>query len=220
MITHIRMKNFKSWEDSDKVELAPLTGFFGTNSSGKSSLLQMLLLLKQSIDRDQTIFFGDGNSLVNLGSFREVIHGHKAKEKLELEFGCTIQNPFTIKISDEAIDIDSFIFDISIREASRSPVVENICYTVGAEGNHKIVCQNGEIYYRNPQNPEANYRLGHLSMKSFYGSPESGLVRALEAVQGFSFAFEKTIFAYLLPRPNSGGSSTGIQLVRQPSSTY
>ena len=42
MITHIRVKNFKSWEDSGEVKLAPLTGFFGTNSSGKSSLLQML----------------------------------------------------------------------------------------------------------------------------------------------------------------------------------
>ena len=43
MITHIRMKNFKSWLDSGEVKLAPLTGFFVTNSSGKSSLLQMLL---------------------------------------------------------------------------------------------------------------------------------------------------------------------------------
>lgn len=41
MITHIQVKNFKSWKDSDNVELAPLTGFFGTNSSGKSSLLQI-----------------------------------------------------------------------------------------------------------------------------------------------------------------------------------
>ncbi|MYB65563.1 AAA family ATPase, partial [Candidatus Poribacteria bacterium] len=50
MITHIRMKNFKSWKDSSEVKLAPLTGFFGTNSSGKSSLLQMLLLLKQTAE--------------------------------------------------------------------------------------------------------------------------------------------------------------------------
>ena len=69
MITHIRMKNFKSWKDSGKVKLAPLTGFFGTNSSGKSSLLQMLLLLKQTIGTDEILFFGDEDSLVNLGSF-------------------------------------------------------------------------------------------------------------------------------------------------------
>ena len=29
MITHIRVKNFKSWQDSGEVEFAPLTGFFG-----------------------------------------------------------------------------------------------------------------------------------------------------------------------------------------------
>ncbi len=194
MITHIRMKNFKSWEDSGKVKLAPLTGFFGTNSSGKSSLLQMLLLLKQTADHpdlNEVIFFGHDSSLVNLGNFREVIHGHKAEEKLELEFGCTIQNPFTIKVSDEAIDLDSFIFETAIGEENRSPVGKNICYTVGTDANHKIIWQNGEIYYRNPQNPGTNNYLGNLSIKSFYGSSQAGTIRALEAVQGFSLAFEK-----------------------------
>ena len=70
MLTHIRMKNFKSWADSGEVKLAPLTGFFGANSSGKSSLLQMLLLLKQTIGSEKVLFFGDENSLVNLGSFQ------------------------------------------------------------------------------------------------------------------------------------------------------
>jgi len=37
MITHIQMKNFKSWQGTDIVKLAPLTGFFGTNSSGKAA---------------------------------------------------------------------------------------------------------------------------------------------------------------------------------------
>lgn len=86
MIPHIRMKNFKSWEDSGKVELAPLTGFFGTNSSGKSSLLQMLLLLKQTAERadsEEVIFFGDEDSYVNLGDFGEVIHGHNKEQSLE-----------------------------------------------------------------------------------------------------------------------------------------
>ena len=193
MITHIRMKNFKSWKDSGEVKLASLTGFFGTNSSGKSSLLQMLLLLKQTAehpDLNEVIFFGHDGSLVNLGSFREVIHGHKAEEKLELEFGCTIQNSFTIKVSGEAINIDSFIFETAIREVNRSPVVKNICYTVGTEANHKIIWQDGEIHYRNPQNLGDNY-LGNLRIKNFYGSSESGSIRALETVQGFLFAFEK-----------------------------
>ena len=129
MITHIRVQNFKAWQDSGKVELAPLTGFFGTNSSGKSSLLQMLLLLKQTAERPdsaEVIFFGNENSLVNLGNFREVIHEHKDEELLELEFGCQLQKPLTITTLQEIdkymqryefapLDIDSFTFDTAIR---------------------------------------------------------------------------------------------------------
>ena len=44
------MRNFKSWRETGPVRLAPLTGFFGANSSGKSSLLQMLLLLKKTTE--------------------------------------------------------------------------------------------------------------------------------------------------------------------------
>ena len=100
MITHIRMKNFKSWQDSGKVKLAPLTSFFGTNSSGKSSLLQMLLLLKQTAERkdvEEVIFFGDENSYVNLGEFREVVHGHISEETIELEFSCRLKTPLVFR---------------------------------------------------------------------------------------------------------------------------
>lgn len=50
MFTNMRMTNFKSWSETGDIRLAPLTGFFGANSSGKSSLLQMLLLLKQTTE--------------------------------------------------------------------------------------------------------------------------------------------------------------------------
>lgn len=119
MITHIRMKNFKSWQESPEVKLAPLTGFFGTNSSGKSSLLQMLLLLKQTAERsdpEEVIFFGDEHSLVNLGSFREVIHGHKEDKLLKLEFGCKFPEHFIVEIYGRK-HLDSFktfYFPVSI----------------------------------------------------------------------------------------------------------
>ena len=137
MIAHIRMKNFKSWKDSGEVELAPLTGFFGTNSSGKSSLLQMLLLLKQTVGSKEVLFFGDEGLLVNLGNFREVIHGHKEDALLELEFGCKIQSPFTIEFSvrddggypvNHSLDIDSFIFEAAILWREEEFIVQKGCY--------------------------------------------------------------------------------------------
>ncbi len=158
MITHIHVKNFKSWKDSGEVKLAPLTGFFGTNSSGKSSLLQMLLLLKQTIGREEVIFFGDETSLLNLGSFREVIHGHKENELLELEFGCKLKKPSNIIAYQEInkhignyelapLDIDSFTFDTAIRGGSHGLSIERFCYTVGPEVIQKIGWQNGKLYH-------------------------------------------------------------------------
>lgn len=163
MITHIRVKNFKSWQNSDKVELAPLTGFFGTNSSGKSSLLQMLLLLKQTAERsdlEEVIFFGDEHSLVNLGDFREVIHGHQEAEVLEFEFGCKLLKPLTITTLQEIdkyrqryefapSDIDSFTFDTVIREDINGVSINHFSYIVGTKEGEKIKWENGNLYYGN-----------------------------------------------------------------------
>ena len=50
MITELSTQNFKSWQDTGKLQFAPLTGFFGANNSGKTSILQLLLLLKQTTE--------------------------------------------------------------------------------------------------------------------------------------------------------------------------
>lgn len=79
MITELSFGNFKSWKSVGAMRLAPITGLFGANSSGKTSILQLLLLLKQTIestDRAQVLEFGDEKSLTNLGSFRDVVYGH------------------------------------------------------------------------------------------------------------------------------------------------
>ena len=202
MITHIRMKNFKSWKDSGEVKLAPLTGFFGTNSSGKSSLLQMLLLLKQTAEQKETkgvIFFGDENSLVNLGSFREVIHGHNVEEALELGFGCKLQELLTIKTFQQidkfrqqyefaALDIDSFIYDTSIRENTGSMSIEYFSYTVGPEDIQKIKWKNGNLFY-------GDWQKGPVNVTKCYGPSESGYI---ELLRPLSSAFEY-LFKHVYP---------------------
>ena len=55
------------------VPIAPLTGLFDANSSGKTSILQVLLMLKQTVERpsnwNEAFYFGDEKSRVNLGNF-------------------------------------------------------------------------------------------------------------------------------------------------------
>ena len=77
-IEHLRIEGFKSWRAVD-FRLAPITGLFGTNSSGKSSLIQFLLMLKQTkeaTDRSLALDFGGPSSYAYLGSFRDAVFGH------------------------------------------------------------------------------------------------------------------------------------------------
>ena len=49
-ITAVSVKGFKSFADEQRLEIRPLTLLAGANSSGKSSALQPLLLLKQTLE--------------------------------------------------------------------------------------------------------------------------------------------------------------------------
>lgn len=85
MLTQLRIRNFKAWQDTGDIRLAPLTVFFGTNSSGKTSLLQFLLMLQQTVqspDRRRVLNFGDNRSLVDLGVWPEMVFRHEASRTL------------------------------------------------------------------------------------------------------------------------------------------
>ena len=200
MLTHIRVKNFKSWADSGEVVLAPLTGFFGTNSSGKSSLLQMLLLLKQTIGSDDVLFFGDEHSLVNLGSFGDVIHGHDTSASLELEYGCQPQEPLAIEVFGEKLDrtwanipvtIHHFTLDTSIQWNADSLRVEHLRYgldspsVLDSPDVKEVEWKEQRLSYRNlPGEPEPKMR---VDVQNCYGAPASG---SADVLQPLTSAFE------------------------------
>lgn len=82
----IRIKNFKGFEDTGYLELRPITILIGPNSSGKSSLIQPLLMLKQTVDsRDVTSPLVVNGSYVKLSSYESFIHHHDVKKKLEID---------------------------------------------------------------------------------------------------------------------------------------
>lgn len=100
MLTRLSLSEFKSWRRTGDVRLAPLTALFGANSSGKTSLLQALLLLKQtaeSSDRGQALHFGDKASAVDLGDFRTLVHGHAGDARLTVELDWKEASPVEIK---------------------------------------------------------------------------------------------------------------------------
>ena len=46
----ITVTNYKAFSDKTEIEIAPLNLIFGPNSSGKTSILHLLLLLKQTFN--------------------------------------------------------------------------------------------------------------------------------------------------------------------------
>ncbi len=199
MITHIRMKNFKSWKDSGEVKLAPLTGFFGTNSSGKSSLLQMLLLLKQTAERsdlEEVIFFGDRNSLVNLGSFREVIHGHSSGASLEFELGCRLTHPPSIyNIPEDGSPwepiIQPFTFNSFIRFENSQSIVESLSYRLVPRTSADIIYEKGFVFFPLYYDEERDRR--KIKLDTCYGktSDAPGVSKSVKFLSKFSSAFEE-----------------------------
>jgi len=99
MLTELAVENFKAFKGRHRVPLAPITLIFGGNSAGKSSLIQALLLLKQTLVGSTGSAFGMRNSdslvvrgdLVDLGSFRALIHAHDTDRHLGL--GVSVRMP-------------------------------------------------------------------------------------------------------------------------------
>jgi len=91
MLEKINFKNFKSFKELKDLIIKPITIFCGTNSSGKSTILQNILLLKQSLECrnpiDNLLFNG---RFVRLGNFRNIIFKKNIKEDLVFDYSFKI----------------------------------------------------------------------------------------------------------------------------------
>lgn len=103
VMTSLDINNFKSWRATGPMRLAPITALFGSNSSGKTSLLQLLLMLKQtteSSDRSQVLNLGDEHSMVELGVLPDLLYQHDLN--LPLQWHIAWQLPKQLKVDDPA----------------------------------------------------------------------------------------------------------------------
>ena len=110
MLKSLRIENFKAWREVD-LQLAPVTGFFGANSSGKSSLLQFLLMLKQTknaTDRRIVLDFGGESGLVNLGTYKDVVHNQDAENFMSWSLEWSL--PESLKIRNPGGTKDEILF--------------------------------------------------------------------------------------------------------------
>jgi len=153
MLTRLRVTKFKSWADTGDLRLAPLTGLFGTNSSGKTSILQMLLLLKQtaeSQDPKRVLHFGDERSYVDLGTYFDVISNHDTTGVLRFSLSWrlpkALQIPDPERQSRTLLRVEEPSFTATVHDEDGQPVVERFHYTCGPHrfGMQPVTRNGGE----------------------------------------------------------------------------
>lgn len=175
MLENLRIQNFKSWQDTGDIRFGSLTGFFGTNSSGKSSILQFLLMLKQTVessDRSRVLHLGDDKSYVDLGTMYDIIFNHEEPGNLLFSFAWSKQDDFdediimaksppyrfssAIEIKNNKLSLKSFAYYKFAREFNFNIIND----TWDDEPYYKFITRNNAFKkeerigdaFRNPRN--------------------------------------------------------------------
>lgn len=98
MLESIALENFKSFKMLPEMAMKPITILCGTNSCGKSSILQSILVLKQTVeskDPNQTLLLN--GRFVHLGTFDNIIFEKKIDNDVVLDFCFNLPKHGTIQ---------------------------------------------------------------------------------------------------------------------------
>jgi predicted ATPase len=146
VLRQLRIRNFKAWRDTGLVRMAPLTVLFGPNSSGKSSINHLLMMLKQTVrspDRKSVFDLGDANAAVRLGSFRDVVFEHDLGNTLEFEQEWLLDAALTIRDprSGQRYAGDRLYFKAAARQLpgrARAVQSEGFAYRLDNDGGTEL----------------------------------------------------------------------------------
>lgn len=123
MYTQLVLERFKCFAEEQKIPLSQITLLYGLNGRGKSSVLQSLLLLFQSMKNNNSVeslyLIGD---LINLGKYSDVLNSdahensfsiglacktEKGTDTLHIEYSPAADTPFVAKMQNIVINDQS-----------------------------------------------------------------------------------------------------------------
>lgn len=210
MLKTLRIQNFKGWKDTGTIRMAPISLIFGANSSGKSSVGQLLMMLKQtaeSQDRKAIFYPGGKNSAVQLGSFREMVYQRKLENEIafEYEWETFRKLKFRDTVSQTNFTADTIAFRAKVKGDKDSDIlkIEELNYHL-KEGDESVLKVGMSPSAKKPGQYEVNseqYSLirnpGRVWYPSppvrFYGFPDEvvNYYKNSEFVQDLNLAQEK-----------------------------
>lgn len=109
MLNSLHLEHFKAFKILDNLEIKPITILCGTNSSGKSTILQSILLAKQTVESRQPGQRLQLNGrLVRLGTFENIIFEKKEENEVVLSFSSSYKK----NMVDIAVSSTRFMFPL------------------------------------------------------------------------------------------------------------
>ena len=143
VLRELELERFKAFSGLETIPIRPITLIYGPNSSGKSSIIQCLLLLKQTLleAENPNIPLLPKGKIVDLGGFREFVSNHEVRQTvsfklslkkephrrwLQLPLSPTVTNPVALKMVfgyDESLESANLSRLDLFAGAHESPVI-------------------------------------------------------------------------------------------------
>lgn len=156
----ISLKNFKAFKELKELDLTPITIFCGANSSGKSTIIQSLLLLKQTIessyDRSPLLLNGE---FIKLDSYKNIVFGKD--ETKEIGINLTLER--TTKDKSLLTKINS---TFALKESVI--ILKDLAFKEEFVTDNKIENRIVNLVYFQPD----SYQLESKNMKGYLGFPD------------------------------------------------
>ena len=126
MITKWKVFNFKSIREETELDLGPLTIFAGANSSGKSTFIQSVLLIAQTLAHkvgSRSVVLN--GALTSLGQFDDLKSNGSESEQITIKFTCR-------PLSDQ---------DVSVPRRSQFTLRSAIYYGLRSNQLQEVACE-------------------------------------------------------------------------------
>jgi predicted ATPase len=148
MITQIEIENFKCFKNRVSFSLGKLTLLTGINGRGKSTLLQSLLLMKQSIEHDENT------------------------DKILLNGSCVSLNSFDDVRNKDTLRDKAIIFKYHFSKPISTPSIENgyIQYNLSENSEDEMVLQIPHFFLYAKSEKSPDYRLLNIERSFKYTS--------------------------------------------------
>ncbi|MDW8233848.1 MAG: AAA family ATPase [Roseiflexaceae bacterium] len=201
-VTAFRVQNFMGFEDSDWIELRPITLLFGRNSSGKSALIRALLLLRQSLESDPgsgaLLFVKDDG--YDFGDYAELVKDHDTTKDMSFWFKIEFQRRSDAQGEDMYLNlalesINDFIIPASVPVDERPDtqtltvrliIGQNTAGSTELKGLD-ILDQNGKIVLRADKPENGDPGVWTVATDLFeLSNPESSFPEVWRSIEIFS----------------------------------